>query len=131
VIEQVLLHGERAHAVAEQDQRNTRVLGPDPRGQQPDVVDEPTPPSLAEVAQVAAVGARAMAAVILRVDDVAGASEGLGHMGVALRVLTHSVRDLDRGPRLARRIPAIGSNLRPVRRRVPEASRWHGWVLSR
>jgi len=56
----------------------------------------------------------AMAAVILRVDHETGLVQRPGHVVVAPRMLAHPVRELDRGPRLARRILAVGDDLRAV-----------------
>jgi hypothetical protein len=56
-----------------------------------------------------------VASVILGVDHEAGVVQGPGDVIVALRVLAHAVRQLDRGPRLARRIPPVDGDLGTVR----------------
>ncbi len=50
--------------------------------------------------------------VVLGVDHEAGLVQRPGDVIVVLRVLAHSVRQLDRGPRLACRIPPVGGNLK-------------------
>ncbi len=68
------------------------MLGPDPRREQADVVDQRCPAALAEVAECTGFSAGAVAAVILGVDDEPGVVQRPRHMVVALGVLSHSVR---------------------------------------
>jgi len=75
------------------------MLGPDPRGQQPDVVDQAGPAAGAEVSQRRRISAGAVTAVVLRVDHEAGLVQRPGHVLVAPRVLAHAVRQLDRSAR--------------------------------
>ena len=58
---------------------------------------------------------RPVAAVILGIDHEARLVQRTGDMLVAPRVLAHPVRQLDRGARLARGIPAVGGDRRAVR----------------
>ena len=120
VVEQVLLDGERPHAVAEQDERQAWVLRPDMGREQADVVDQPGPAALTQVAERLGIGALppgtgAVAPVILGVDHEAGVVQRPGDVLVAPRVLAHAVRELHRGSRLARRVPPVGGDLRAVR----------------
>jgi hypothetical protein len=55
--------------------------------------------------------------MVLGVDHDPGLVQRPGDVLVALRVLAHAVRQLDRGPetpRLARRIPPVGGDLGAV-----------------
>jgi hypothetical protein len=85
------------------------------RGQQADVVDQARPAALAQVTERLGVGAGAVAPVILGVDHETGVVQGPGDVIVALRVLAHAVRQLDRGARRARGVPPVGGDLRAVR----------------
>ena len=60
-------------------------------------------------------GAGAVAAMILGVDHEIGVVQRPGYVIVALGVLSHPVCQLDRGPRLAFRVPPVGNDLRAVR----------------
>ncbi len=126
VIQQVLLHRERPHAVPQQDQRQARLLGPDLRGQQADVRDQRGPPALPQVTQHALADGRAVAPVVLRVDDQATAVHGLGEGLITKGVLAHAVRDLHRGTRHRRGIPAVRGYLLTVSCGVTESARRHG-----
>ncbi len=115
MVEQVLLDGERPHAVAEQDEGQTRVLGADLRREQADVLDQARPAALAQVTELLGVGGGAVTPVVPGVDHEPGVVQRPGDVVVAPRVLAYAVRQLDRAPRLARRVPPVGGDLRAVR----------------
>jgi hypothetical protein len=132
VVKQVLLYGERPHAVPEQDERQVRMVRADLGREQADVVHQGVPAALAQVPVGIRVGAGAVTAVILGVDDETIVVQGLRDVIVALGVLAHPVGQLDRGPRPAvvLRLPLVGDDLRAVGRLVTEFAQWHRGVLS-
>jgi hypothetical protein len=108
VVEQVALQRERAHAVAEDDEREARVLAAGDPAQLAEIAHQAGPAAGTEVAVVISrPGRAAVTAVVVRVDHVAGGGQGFGQPPVAGGVLTHAVRELhDRsGRRVAR--PAV------------------------
>ena len=114
-VEQVLLQGERTHAVTEQHERDARVLGAGPRRQRRHVVDQPAPAGRAEVAVAFSGPRRApVATVVVGVDDVAGVDQRLGEPAVAGGVLAHPVGDLDDRLRVAVARPAVDEDLLAV-----------------
>ena len=111
VVEEVLLYGVRAHAVADQHQRDRWVLLAGLQTQPIDVVDQRGPAVVAEAAELGDRGRGAsVAAMVLRVDDVPLIVECLGEMGVSQGVLTTAVGDLHDGSRVARRVPSVGGD---------------------
>ena len=114
-VEQVLLQGERAHAVAEQDERDAGMLGPCPCRQRRHVVDEAVPAGGAEIAlPFDGAGGASVAAVVVGVHDVPGVDQRLAETPVPGRVLAHPVSELDDGLRGAVAGPAVDEHLLAV-----------------
>ena len=111
--------------MAEQDERQARMIRADMGREQADIVHQSCPAALAQIPVHIWISAGAMAAVILSVDHEAGVVERPGYVIVALGVLSHPVRQLDRGPRLVFRVPPVGNDLRAVRRLIAEFAGWH------
>src|SRR6201999_218598 len=112
VVQQVLLDGERAHAVPEEHVRNVRMLGLRQPGQYGDVVDQRLPAARTELAQCrcGGRGGGTVAAVVLAHDDEARAGERTGERVVAADVLAHAVGQLDDAARWPGRVPALSGD---------------------
>src|SRR6266508_1616283 len=132
VVEQVLLSGERAHAVRDQDQRQPGMLVVHVTGQPTEVVDQQFPAVGAELTEVRVrVGARPVAAVVLAVHHDAGVGERLRQLLVPQHVLTHAVGELGGGDRLAGRVPPVRRDVATVSSGVGEPRGGHGGFLPR
>ena len=94
--------------MAQQHQRDRRVLLAGPGPKPVDVVHELGPPLLADLAElVRGPRCRPVPAVVLSVDHHASRGQRLGQVGVPEGVLSDAVGDLDDGTRGAVGIPAV------------------------
>ena len=83
VIEEITLQGERTHAVAQHDERNARMLTASDRAELAEIAHRTGPTTGTEIAVVMSrSGGRAVAAMVVGLDDVAGRGEGFGQSPV-------------------------------------------------
>ena len=130
MVEQVALEGERAHAVADEHERDAGVLAAGKVAEDAQVVDEPRPAARAEVAvAVGGAGRAAVSPMVVGVHDVPGVGEGFGQPPVPGGVLAHAVRDLHDGLRRAIPGPAVGRDLGAVGAREREGRLVHAAMI--
>jgi hypothetical protein len=102
VIENVELRGEGSHAVAKQDNLSVSTLAPRNPRDLDHVGNQGRKAGWTKVSKSAGLcGERAMAAVVIGVNVVAGAGQCLRHWAISPRMLTHAVRNLN-GPAFRR-----------------------------
>lgn len=116
---------ERAHAVADEDDGQARLLLAGLVGHGVQVVDDRLPPvALGEGATRAR--RLAVAPVVRAVDGIPVVGEALRETGVAARVLGEAVRDLDDRPRVTVGKPPVDEDVGAVGRGQRERAALHG-----
>ena len=104
-----LLSEERPQRMAEEDDRNARLLLGDQPVHGPEVADDLAPsPVVGEMAKVRRGGLGPVAAMIAGVDRIAGGVERRGEARVTGAVLGETMGDLHHRPRPPLRRPAAG-----------------------
>ena len=115
VVEQVLLEGERPHAVADDDEWDAGMFRAGQRAELTDVGDEAGPATLAEVAvPIRRTGRAPVATMIVGVHHVPVCRQCVGQPAIPGGVLAHAVGDLDDRLRCSGRRVAIHGHLRAV-----------------
>ena len=102
ILRRIGARGQRAHAVAEQEQRPAGIFCAKELRHLVHILDQPAPAVLVKVAQIARIAhARAVAAVVVDDARIAVLRQKFHHRQIALLVLRHAVRKLHQRLRLA------------------------------
>ena len=110
-----LLPEERPERMAEEDDRNARLLLGDQPVHGPEIADDFAPSAVVgEMAEVGGRGPRPVAAMVVRINRIARGVERRGEAGVTGAVLGEAVGDLHHRPRPPFRQPAPGQKALPV-----------------
>jgi hypothetical protein len=122
-----LLRQERAHGMADEKQREPRMVGGDLAIELPDIVEEPPPAvALSEKTEIGRCRlGKAVAAVIAGIDRVAGAGQRLREPRITPGMLRQPMDDLNRRLRRRLRQPAIGEERDGIRRAQGSGRRLH------
>ena len=103
----------RAHAVPEEYVRQAGISLVQLEADRVGVADNEVPPvTIAEVAQSA--GVMPMPAMVVATNDAAACGSRSSEPGVAIRILTEPVQDLDNMRRAAGRAPGLRANLMAI-----------------
>ena len=110
-----VLPEERSERMAEEDNRNARLLLGDQPVHGPEIADDFSPSAVVgEMAEVRRGGLGPVAAIVVRVNRVARRVERRGEAGVAGAVLGEAVGELHHRPQAPFRQPAPGQKAPPV-----------------
>ena len=116
-----LLSEERPERMAEEDDRNARLLLGDQPIHGPEVADDLAPsPVVGEMAEVRGGGLGPVATMIAGEDRIAGGVERRGEARVTGAVLGETMGDLHHRPRRSLRQPAAGQKAQPIVGPKPE-----------
>src|ERR1700761_7128784 len=122
-----VLAKERAHRMAEKDDRRAGIIRGDAAIDLPQIGRAFGPAILwrEETEILGRLGRTAMAAMVVGIDGIARAGQCLGQPGITAAMLGQAMRDLHGGARRPVRCPAIDEQLDAIFGYEPDARRFH------